>query len=276
MTFLRLCCAVAVAFLLAAGQAHAWGIKEELRQPRALNATLTAKALNTGAVRYCLTSETQEALLDGAEQEFTAALALWLEQLRGLAGTSPVMSRTECAEADIRVSFGPTKANDHSNGAYLQFMTDPATGTDYLILRVNTDFRWEETRSLPGNPNGTYRWQPFVALARVDAGETQASLIRSVSYDEKLSLDQFAERRGLPPSTVFWTLYRVFLHELGHAFGLCDTQSSLFAAQCDPQASDTGPQPSSLMKDSNYFYLTEDDIQGLAALVRRVAHPMGR
>lgn len=265
--------------LLLASPAYGWGLKQELVQtPRWLAASLTARAWRQPQIRYCLDLPSAEAVRFPAASlhpQITAALQLWLTPLVAQKGSPVGVAPVPCTDAfDLKIVFGSTAAGDTANGAFTAVLRQDQPAHDAMVVKIDSDYVWHETRNLPGNPNGAYHWQDFAVFARPERGETLASLLADVSAHQPQSLDQFAAARGLGHSAVFWTTYHTFIHEFGHAFGLCDTNEALLAQQCHPQWRSAGAQPSSVMRDSNYFYLTADDRAGLRAvlaLVRKAA-----
>ncbi|MBS2036088.1 hypothetical protein JST97_13955 [bacterium] len=218
--------------------ARGWGLKKELLNPSIGRLCLTYKALHSRVLRFRLVQDQESRRLFPPEQmraEINSALALWSAPMGSLRW------RESTGACDLRIEFGPTPAGDTSNGAFT------AVDKDCLVVRINRDYVWRERRGLPGNANGDYRWEPFPGLAQLTPN---------------LTVDALAQQRGVAHSRVFWTSYRAFVHEFGHAFGLADT-NELLTSQSSPDLCSPGPQPDSVMKTSNYFYLTPDDLEGL-------------
>jgi len=92
--------------------------------------------------------------------------------------------------------------------------------------------------------------------------------LKRISVEEPQTVQAFAKASTLDPNAVFWSTYPSLIHELGHSFGLCDTYEAPMKDQCDPAYS-TPEQPSSVMKDSTYFYLTTDDTTAIQRLFQR-------
>ena len=172
------------------------------------------------------------------EAEIERALAVWTKGLEAAGGSRARGRKAGPGErCDLRVELGPRHPGDRSNGAFTQHILGRP---DFMLVRINVDYVWHE--------GGTdYRW-------------------RSMPFSLG-TVDDVAQQLGLTHPAVFWTTYRGFLHEFGHAFGLADTGDDLLRLQSDARSRSPGPQPNSLMKTSNYFYLTPDDRAGLAALV---------
>lgn len=260
--------------LLLASPAHGWGVKQELLQsPRLLAASLTARAWRQSQIRYCLDlppAAAERFPAASLHPQIAAALQLWLAPIAAQKGSPVAVVAVPCAAAaDLKVMFGPTEQGDTSNGAFTAAQLQDKPQQDAMLVKIDSDYVWHETRNLPGNPNGAYPWRDFAVFVRPQH-ETLESLMAEVSVRRPQTLDDFAVARKIGHSAVFWTTYRVFIHEFGHAFGLCDTNDDLLALQCDARWRSLGAQPGSVMKNSNYFYLTADDREGLAAMLALV------
>jgi hypothetical protein len=260
-------------FVFLSGPSYGWGLKNELTDPRVMATSLAYKINTTGKIKYCITIAAESSRFSDSiiDYEFRAALGVWLSEYTKITGKSIEVQHVNCnTHADIVVLLAATEAGDASNGAFMEYIKSNNPENDYLRLKIDTDYVWHETRSLPHNPNGIYIWQDSSVLIDYKAGESLQDLLEHINIENPTSLDQFATARNLPYNTVFWTTYRVFLHELGHAFGLCDTDELLFIIQCDSNYHSEEAQPSSLMKDSNYFYITPDDSEGMRAIIQRI------
>lgn len=229
---------LSLCLLLLSLPAWGWGVKKELLEPRQRRLCLTYKALHQRRIRYRLVQDRESRRRFPPEQihaEIASALRLWSEPLGRVR-----LLRTQ-GECDLQVEFGLTPAGDTSNGAFT------ALASDFVRVRINIDHLFHETRSLPGNPNGDYPWRPFPSLSLPGSHQ---------------SLGDVAQQLGLSQDTLFWTSYRAFTHEFGHAFGLADT-NELLTQESSLQLYSPGQQPDSIMKSSSYFYLTPDDLEGL-------------
>ena len=240
---------VCLGLILFSPCAWGWGLKKELMLAQVRRLCLSDKARHARELRYRLVQDEESRRRFPPEQmraEIGAALQLWSAPFGTLGWTE---STGDC---DLRIEFGPTPVGDTSQGAFT------AVGPDCMVVRLNRDHIWRERRGLPGNANGDYSWEPFPGLPRLTP---------------RLTVDGLAQQRGVAHSRIFWTSYRAFIHEFGHAFGLADT-NELLTSQSSPALCSAGTQPDSVMKTSNYFYLTPDDLEGLRqarALMKRLA-----
>lgn len=245
----------------------AWGIKHELRSLRSWQASLTFKAVMHGTITYCidiapdLTTRFPPAAL---AIETEAALQLWTTPLLTPHGGHISIQQVACqAAADLRVVIGAHQSGSTANGAFAQTMHAPHPTQDYILIKFDADYRWHETRGLPGNANGDYAWQNTMQGLGLASLTQLAPTLTAISITRPRSVDAVAQALTLPHSTVFWTTYRALIHELGHGFGLCDTNQEWREKDCDTSWRNQGAQPSSVMTDSNYFYLTDDDQAGI-------------
>lgn len=248
-----------VLLLCLGSDGHAWALKSMLDDPALLRSTLTSKVLKNHRIRYCLVMEEPCAALPRGtvKLELLMALSLWTKPL-GPCGYDEV---TPDQPWDLKVEVGRTPAGDTSHGAFCRHL---GSG---VVIRINSDFVWTETRSLPSNPNGTYTWHTLTSV--LGPGVTFERVARDAAQ-RHLSLDDLAVQYTLSHSTLFYTSYRAFVHELGHAFGLADTNSEQLARQNDGRWRSPGEQPNSVMKTSNFLYLTPDDLAGLRAVAGRL------
>lgn len=250
--------------------AAAWGLKLELHSIRSWQASLTFKAVTLGTITYCLdiapdlTTRFPPAVL---AIETEAALQLWTTLLSAPHGRGISIQHVACqADVDLRVVIGAHQSGDTANGAYAQTMPAANPEQDYILIKIDADYVWHETRGLSGNANGNYGWHTTMQELGIAALTQLAPMLDAISIAQPRSVDAVAQALHLPHSTVFWTTYRALIHELGHGFGLCDTKQELLEQDCDPAWRSQGTQPSSVMADSNYFYLTEDDKAGIIFL----------
>lgn len=262
-----------------ASELVAWGIKVELRNPRILGASLASKAIKKNEILYCLKIDpSAESKVFSSELalEMQSALSVWLKGIKD-AGAKSSTSKliSNCADADLEVQIGNRSIKDQSNGAFTQvhlqeFSKDKKSQKDFILIKINMDYIWNETRGLKGNANGQYQFAPFSVLTKFKKDFDLPALLNWVSFVKPASVDEVSEFLGASHGTVFWTTYRALLHELGHGFGLCDTNKEFFESQCDPLLRGNDPQPPSIMLNSNFFYLTADDKVGLSKLFKKL------
>ena len=232
------CLAILLCFLLLGAPAGAWGLKKELLDARIRRICLTYVAMHRQQIRYRIVQDAASRRRFPSRQigaEVAAALQLWCQ---ALGHVRPLITRGEC---DLLIELGPTPPGDTSHGAFT------AVDEGYIRVRINTDHVWHESRDKPGLHPGKYPWRPFPSLNFPGPDE---------------NFEEVAQKYGLTRDVLFWTSYRALIHEFGHAFGLADTDV-LLARESQPSLCSPGEQPSSIMRDSTYFHLTPDDLEGL-------------
>ncbi|MCB9771909.1 MAG: hypothetical protein H6754_05110 [Candidatus Omnitrophica bacterium] len=244
--------------------AHTWGLKKELNNPETASTCLTVKALKNKEIVYSLKIDPEflnNFPVSELSLEIETALRIWLIHLEKLSGSHVKISRNENTDqSDLVVEIGRREPGDDSNGAFTQTILQPAPQRNFIKVKINADLMSSKTQT-------SYQYQRISKFLEHD--ESLESMLEEISFQEPQTLDEFANRRNITHADVFWTPYRVFSHEFGHAFGLCDTNPDLFEAQCDPEYRSTPPQRPSIMLYSNFFYLTNDDLEGLKTLIMR-------
>lgn len=246
--------------------AGAWGHSSDLNQAWKA-AHLIFPALEQQEIRYCIQNEAPERFsTTQLDLELNTALNVWLAPLSlRLGGRSVRVRLIPCSSPDLnlKVTVGP-ESEYPELGAY-QIPVIEETRI-YSLVKLNSEFIYERE-------NKTYQIVPLSSFLPSDAHLRDT--LEKISFSHPETVENFAQKVGFPYRAVFWSSYRVLVHELGHSFGLCDTYEPQFD-RCAPDfrssASPEG-QPESVMKTSDFFYLTEDDLAGLEALLERYRKP---
>jgi hypothetical protein len=249
-----------LALSLAASSAFAWGHLKEFNTPWA-PVHLVFAASERGAIKYCIAVD----LLTGAgfEEESLniqteAALQAWLNpvQEKDLVGNVDLI-RVGCdtSEFDLKILVGPDREYMRL-GAY-QLETEQ-NGHRYTLVKINTLYRTKGYTSI----------RDFKELLRIDKQMDLVQTLDHFSLIQGYSVYDFAEEAKVAYVPLFWSTYRILLHELGHSFGLCDTTVSKVNEFCDSNFL-TPVFEKTVMSDSNYLSLTQDDEDGIVELFRR-------
>jgi len=241
--------------ILSAQAAFGWGLSSELNESWA-GARLVFPALREKAITYCLRNEAPDRFdNESVALQVESALHLWL---------------SAAGAEDVKISRLPN-----------------CSGSFHLLVQIGEEKRWpglgsyqlsswDKTHSYSlvkfdsgfvSNIGGSKT--PIVDFRRFSRDPAAISAqLKRISVEEPQTVQAFAKASTLDPNAVFWSTYPSLIHELGHSFGLCDTYEAPMKDQCDPAYS-TPEQPSSVMKDSTYFYLTTDDTTAIQRLFQR-------
>jgi hypothetical protein len=250
-------CRVGCLTLLPAS-AHAWGLSSELNESWA-TARLVFPTLREHELRYCIKNEVPARFPDASLATQTeAALRLWLDQVRDLTGVVTI-KRVPCDGGNFHILLLMGEETQWKGlGSYQLSSWDDAHY--YSLVKFDTGFRYN------AGPGHDVAITDFLRYA--PAGANPPEFLRRISSVRPETVPAFSASRKLDESEVFWSTFPSLLHELGHSFGLCDTYDATVKDQCDPKFS-SDAHPSSVMKDSNYLYLTADDITAIRALFKR-------
>jgi hypothetical protein len=235
--------------------AFAWGLSTELNESWA-SARLVFPALQQKRISYCVKNEAPARFdTTSVALQVESALHLWLTA----AGADDVeIVRNECITGsfNLLVQIGEEK-KWKGLGSYQISSWDKSHY--FSMVKFDTTFvaKYGDVKT----PITDFR-----AFSRAPASES--AQLKQISLENPQTVQNFAKTQNLDPSTVFWSTYPSLIHELGHSFGLCDTYEAAVKDQCD-QAYSSAVQPSSVMKDSTYFYLTPDDATAIQRLFAR-------
>ncbi len=191
------------------------------------------------------------------------ALTLWLNAAdgHGLNGHVKIRRLPFCAgfNVNLKIIIGPSdRWWAITNYEHNEFGYHAQT---YINTNSVHSFQWNsELMQIP-----TYDFQYLVH--KYLPGMT-LPVAMDYAYAKKMDLYAFGSWANAPAPIFGYSSYPTLIHEMGHAFGLCDTGGYPSAYDCDPKhVSVPSPleQPVSVMNDGEdeYFYLKSDDIAGV-------------
>lgn len=128
----------------------------------------------------------------------------------------------------------------------------------YSNIRLNSEYSYAEH-------SGRYKVSTFASFFPIPQNEER--IIREISLQKPLDLKEFSSKYNVNYQSVYLSTYKMLLHEVGHAFGLCDTEESLFR-YCDTRHRSHN-RPPAIMNNADFFYLTPDDKMGIRAVFKR-------
>ena len=191
------------------------------------------------------------------------ALTLWLNAAdgHGLNGHVKIRRLPFCAgfNVNLKIIIGPSDRQrpftnyEHNEFGYLTQV--------YISTNSTYSFQWNsEHMQIP-----TYDFQYLIH--KYLPGMTLFRVMEHANA-KKLDLYAFGSWANAPAPIFGYSSYAALIHEIGHAYGLCDSGGGPRYYNCDPRhVSVANPldQPLSVMNDVNdtYFYLKSDDIAGV-------------
>lgn len=238
--------------------AFGWGLNNDLNNPAWSKASLVFPALRNHSVQYCIEILSPRFRMETVVPQIESALRVWLSEMNkaGFPQVSVAQVSCDSTTKNLKIVFGPETAFPEI-GAYQSATVEGDYA--YSMVKIDSEFRYKVA-----DQNGPI--SDFFDLVGVP-GEAFPGFLESVSFVSPKGVRELASEKGLNFYALYWSTYRIFVHEFGHSFGLCDTYAA--DQQCDP-AYRSAEQPTSVMKDSLYFHLTDDDRAGVAALFARL------
>lgn len=259
--------ALITAALLCSGSiAHAWGMLNDLVNNE--QAHLFTPVFKYHRITYCLSIRDTPTEADysfrSLNTEVRVALGEWLNAVSDLTGPVALKRVMTCASGlfNLKVDVGtPTVDDNHPS---FEQTVDANRPFEYIGLNSTIHF-YIGGQSIP-----IIDFQKLVPTG-LDLETSLISLISQKDY-----AGQIIQWAGLSQNYIleaYDNSFTFILHELGHAFGLCDTYKG--ADNCDSNYSttvDPTEQPYSVMKWDRPIFLEPDDVAGIRALFRRFAY----
>ncbi|HRK06404.1 MAG TPA: hypothetical protein PLZ57_01435 [Pseudobdellovibrionaceae bacterium] len=247
-------------------EASAWGLHKAFVEPTYRDTYLVQPMLEGRAIRYCLEiSDENRVRPSSLDQQVRHALGIYQRVLtQGLRAPKSNFEWVDCASAQLELKVRIADTETATNLGEALPVVERRSGRRYYQITLNP-----MPRSSPyaGGLNDTlaifgFRFERFrQSLGRV--GDLISTDPSAFAIRHRVSLGQ------VQSST--WPL---LMHELGHAFALCDTYSAdTFAQQAHPEHQhNLGPLPRivGIMGGAGYMNLGHDDVEGLKAARRLV------
>jgi len=251
---------VILAMSVSSTSAYAWGHIDIFNNPNWAPSHIVFPAIQNKEIKYCLSVEPSQLKnfpMKSMKLQIESALKAWLVpvQQAGFIGDVKI-TRVKCAldTFDLKVAIGPEL--EYPNLAAFQIERKTEQGRNYSFVRIDTNFQDEGIKFIDS----------FKLLKLEEITDLKGMLAAfEVLRDEEALA--FAEANGVDYDQLFWSTQRVLLHEIGHAYGLCDTIPTQ-RKNCDPDYL-TEQDKGSVMSDSSYVTLTKDDEDGIISLFKR-------
>lgn len=209
-------------------------------------------------INYCVEIKDEPKISQQSmELQTELALKVWLEPLKALGIEDVTITKISCSsnELDLRVLIGKYGGNSKNNFfAYYDSTLDKTRYYSNIVL--NTEFVDEIAGAGPQKIVNTQDLLGEKTLSKFQ--ETLEELIKM-----QVSHQVAAAKFGVKPLQIYYSSFPILLHELGHAFGLCDTykpKSDEFRKfiDCSPEYMNRN-HPDSVMKQGLKFNLYDDD-----------------
>jgi hypothetical protein len=249
-----------ICVLLAGSEARSWGVLIDFDpgNPKRKN-HLIDKAVNKGLITYCILNEAvNEYDTASMETQLRKALSLWTSALRQYTKAEVKLERMDCSPGtqDLKLRIGP------SSVPYLNFTGVEANG---MTIVINSGLEIRNTEDV--SDTTLYRATDFKTFLL--RGHSLVETMDLISSLKPMDVEGYSKTSGYEYYRVYVSTYVMLIHEVGHAFGLCDTYGDAFDKRCSKNhrsSRDVASQPVSVMSSSEIFYLTEDDLGGLEML----------
>ncbi len=245
--------------VFSANLAFGWGLHNDLNHPVWSKAALIFPVLKTQSVKYCVEISNPRFRSESLLPQVDSALRVWLSALMQAGFPQVSLAQVGCDSPDknLKIVLGPESVYPDF-GAYQ--MVQVAGDEAYSLVKIDSEYIYKAS-------------DPAVAITDIfdlmgAPADSFSAFLDAISFSAPKTVKELALEKGLRLPALFWSTYRILIHEFGHSFGLCDTYAAQIEQQCDP-AFRSAEQPTSVMKDSMYFYLTDDDRAGVAALFAR-------
>lgn len=233
--------------------AFSWAHMVTLRQRDGLESNLYLIARDKGVITYTLDIRSTDFSRDSIKLQTEKALTLWLNGLGVRAQLKEVAATAR--DFDLKIDIGSQteepqlrgyNISEEENGRFRSFIH---INSEFVDLSEGQYYHMTDTKNL--------------------LGDKLPSFLDEVSFTQGLSVLDAGRTYGINWLALWDSSYRILVHEIGHSFGLADTYEENLDFNGDPEFR-SKEQPSSVMKDSLYFYLTKDDLEGLQALKKRL------
>ena len=231
----------------------AWGFLPDIDAPEGVEmraSYLPHAVITEGEVTVCLRNERPDRFSDQSiRMQVEAVLGLWLDA----AGESASVHWSTCRRSDVDLVVNIVDMDDEPYIAYAAF--EEIGERTLSSITFNTAFE--------SDPPEREVSVDFVTL--LPKGSQFPEVFKRIT-GAPTTIGHFAVINNLSYMQVFLSSLPTLLHEMGHAFGLCDLYGNEIE-YCD-QKHFTPVTGSSMMLDTNgdSFNLAQDDVDGIRAL----------
>ena len=257
---------IALAGALFPSNAYCWGHLLSISQGLAA-ATLTSASLKRHTINFCVSSAPEGAPIDpvSIEKQVRLIITMWLQPALEIIGSDVLINHVSCDDKrlNLKIKIGADNRSEKAASTYAKM--DGAHQYEEILIRTNyrtlvlgqsypiADFAWIVKRFNASTGNN-YSEQQFLG------------------YAEQHRLDAFGVGREARVNGLvsFNSSFNILLHEMGHAFGLCDMYQPALSESCDMNhVSNPINESDSVMREGGQMHLEQDDRDGVKSLFVR-------
>ena len=261
--FLKMTLVISLTLLWAAHSAHAKWAELQSRDRSRLILSLIQKHPQ---IHFCLNVKNDRFSDESLQIQVESSIALWLKPLKRVGISSVEVMRVPCNDITPVGLDGVDLAvvvEDDPNPKLTSYQQEVDAGDEEVpVIHLLTSFRVDEHVTV----DDFIRYLP--------KGMTLQQTLFEITFQNPTNIFDYSQKFGFDYRVIYQSSYPTLIHEMGHAFGLCDTYKQVFPKFCDPQYMSSlkqMSQPPSVMRDSDAFYLKKDDLIGLEALFTRMS-----
>jgi hypothetical protein len=250
--------------LMIGAQASAWGHFAWLPKDPNLNTYLIFRTLQEKVVNYCVAStDPSQFSEESLDVQTQMALSVWLRAIENYRHVHVSIQRVSCSSPslNLRVTAKRGEVNDYQ-GVGSMFVV-PWEHGPVVNIALSTDF-------VKKTALGAFRLLDFGGLYGGTPTNLRAEL-KKISFDHPQTATSMVSQFGgkYSANQIAMNSYSVLIHEMGHAFGLCDTLDDMIEKSCDKVYRSATPSQTGVMYQPGPFFITGDDLAGLLALYDR-------
>jgi hypothetical protein len=247
-------------------QAHAWGHLSWLETDVNKDAYLIYHSIRDKKINYCVEVKDTKAYSDASlAMQTKMALTVWLRYLELTTAAHVKISRVPCSSptVNLRVVAEPDFAKGEDG--FARTTPQPSEHGPFINIELNTGCRQKDyNNEMIAGMDFSKVWNGNVSAMQ--------TVIRQISFEHLQTVDGFAQgylKNRYSKSAVSYMSYSVLIHEMGHAFGLCDTMPK-HGHNCDQDfRSKDLSDPTAVMFRPQAYYPQHDDLIGLLELYKR-------
>jgi hypothetical protein len=246
-----------------------WGHLETLNIPGMPEFYLVTKVIQNREIRFCVSIEDENRFLSHSaiSNQTQQVLKTWLDAL-GDINLGPIEIReVTCNSSELDLKIINQYDMDEDIAAAQTFghlmVQNGNQKRHFVLIKLNS--AWDGTEDPPND------FFQAIGVKRSDFKYSERTSKRRILDFEKSQEGSSSRHLSIsqrPSKDLYYSTYINLLHEMGHAFGLCDTYPPTRTKDCDRSFRSRYHGPS-VMRDAGYYFLTDDDVIGIRSLFFR-------